>query len=272
MNKIVSYFATAIFSGIVLTPSALYADCPEGSRNTTAAEQQNFMNTMNAIKAAIPPAPAGWDLQVPNTPYTTGPSTVCQGSKLVAGYDATYTSAERLKQNQERQKQRDARVQALQQLPSDKQKEADALSKEGSTLGYKSIAALKEKNADEAARLREEANKKYAESRAIKQAHLQEIGPKITEIMNADQAAYLNPEVKAHIVVLDSANSPSKGEVVQIPGVSSAFFDREKTLTLSFGRDSFGGVIWVQLHGDREPVMAVANLFASSSLRTLAAK
>lgn len=272
MNRVVSYFAAAIFATIVLTPSALYADCPEGSRPTTAADQQNFVTTMNALKAAVPAAPQGWQVQAPNIPYTTGPSSVCKGSKPVAGYDATYTSAERLKQDQEQQKQRDTQIQALQQLPPDKQKEADDLYKEGSALGYKSIAALKEKNADEAARLREEANKRYAQSKAIKQAHLQEIGPKISEILKADQAAYLNPEVRVHLVVLDPANSPDKAEAVQIPGIPAAFFDQARTLMLSFGRDASGGMIWVQLQGDREPVMTVANLFANSSLKTLAKK
>jgi hypothetical protein len=132
---------------------------------------------------------------------------------------------------------------------------------------------LKNKNADEAARLREEANKKYAQSKAIKQAYLQEVGPKMTEIMNADQAAYLGPEVQAHIVVLDPAESPNtKAEAVQIPGLQSAFFDRNKTLMLSFGRDASGGAIWVELQGSREQVMTVANLFANSKLRNLAAK
>lgn len=273
MNKLVSYFAAAIFAGIVFTPSALYADCPEGSRPTTAAEQQNFMSTMNAIKAAVPPAPAGWQVKAPNVPYTSGPSSVCKGSKLVAGYDATYTSEVAWKLNQERQKQRDAQIQTLQQLPPDKQKEADDLYHEGSQLGYKAIAELKNKNADEAARLREEVNKKYAQSKAIKQAHLQEVSPKMTEIINAQQAGYENPEVQAHIGVLDPVNSPnSKTEPVQIPGVQSAFFDRNQTLMLSFGRDASGGAIWVQLQGSREEVMRVANLFANSNLRTLAAK
>lgn len=104
----------------------------------------------------------------------------------------------------------------MQQLPPDKQKEADDLYHEGSQLGYKSIAELKNKNADEAARLREEANKKYAQSRVIKQAHLQEVSPKMTEIINAEQAGYENPEVQAHIVVLDPVNSPnSKAEAAQ---------------------------------------------------------
>jgi hypothetical protein len=271
MNKLAIYFA-AIFTGIVLTPSALFADCPEGVRQTSAAEQQNFMATLNAIKAAVPAAPEGWQMQAPNIPYTSGPTSVCKGSKLVAGYDATYTSAVRLKENQERQKLRDAQVQALQQLPADKQQEADDLYHEGSALGYKSIAALKEKNADEAARLREEANKKYAASKTIKQAHLEEASSRIGELMNAPQFAYLNPEVKAHIVVLDPANSPSKLEAVQVPGVSTAFFDRQKTLMLSFGRTASGGAIWVELQGDREPVMLVASLFANSNLKTLASK
>jgi hypothetical protein len=61
----------------------------------------------------------------------------------------------------------------------------------------------------------------------------------MTEIMNADRAAYVHPELEAHIVLLDPANSPStKAEAMQIPGVQSAFFDRNKTLMLSFGRDT----------------------------------
>ena len=95
----------------------------------------------------------------------------------------------------------------------------------------------------------------------------------MTEIINAEPAGYGNPEVQAHIVVLDPVNSPnSKADAVQIPGVQSAFFDRNKTLMLSFGRDASGAAIWVQLQGSREEVTTVANLFANSNLRALAAK
>lgn len=268
MDFITKAFAAAIVTGCLALPATLYADCVDGSRPTTEAERQTYNTTMAAIKAALPTPPADWQVQAPNP--LPAPNSVCKGSRAVAGYDAVYFSSVLQKQNQERQQKVDAEIRTLQQLPADKQKEADDLYKQGSQLGYQSIAAQKNKNPDEAARLRAEANKYYAQSKAIKQEHLQSISPQINKLLADNQAVYVSPEVRAHIVAVEGAN-PAKGERVSVPGADAAYFDSYNNLNLSFGK-GVGQAVSVQLRGSREPVLAIANLFAGSSLKTLAVK
>src|SRR5581483_4087872 len=139
MNRSRILFAAVL----LLAPGALRADCPDGARNTTEAERADFINGMNELKAAVPAAPAGWQLQAPAIPYVTAPATTCKGSKLFAAYSFTYTSTDQQKQLQERIHDRETRIAALSKLSPDEQKQFDDLRHQGSQLGYQSIAAQK---------------------------------------------------------------------------------------------------------------------------------
>ncbi len=114
----------------------------------------------------------------------------------------------------------------------------------------------------------------FAKSRAVQQAHQDKIAPQIAVILDANRSNLVNPEVRVHLAVDDlPAAAPDSGaEKVQIPGVPQAFFDGQKALVMSFGRDAAGRNIRVRLKGDRERVLTVARLFAESSLRTLGTK
>ena len=136
-------------------PQLLFADCPEGVRPTTAAEQSEYLALLPVLRNALPASPAG--LQVKADPlFTTAPNSVCKGSPLVASYGATYTFTDQADRNQASAREHEARIQALQKLSPEEQKQADDLYHQGSQLGYRSIAEQKNHNQAEADRLRHE--------------------------------------------------------------------------------------------------------------------
>jgi len=256
------------FSILISGAGILLADCPEGVRPTTGVEQQNYTANMQALRAAVPNAPEGWELQ-PVKVVPNAPATVCKGSKVLASIDATYVSMADRKQNEDRSRQYDSQIEALRKLSPEEQKEADSLYRQGSDLGYKSIAELKNKNQAEADRLRAEANKAYAASKAIQQAHLEKALPQIRALDDEKRAAYINPEVRVHLMVRDLAEDQKtvRTEPVQIKGVSKAYFTPDKTLAVSLGTSADGQPIWARLQGDRNQVEAVARLFGLSGPR-----
>ena len=263
---------TIVYSLLISGAGILFADCPEGARSTTESEQQSYSANMQSLKSAIPNAPEGWELQ-PVKFLGVAPSSVCKGSELVAAVDATYVSLAERKQNEERGLQYEARIDALRKLSPEEQKEADALYRKGSDLGYKSIAELKNKNQPEADRLRAEANKAYAASKAIQHAHLETIFPQIRAIEDEKRAAYVNPEVRVHLIVRDLARDQQtvKKEPVQIEGVNKAYYTPEKTLAISLGLSSDGKPVWAQIQGDRKQAETVARLFGQPATKKILA-
>jgi len=256
---------TIVYTLLLSGAGILFADCPEGARQTTDAEQQGYLTSLQALKAQIPNAPEGWELQPVKT-FPNAPSSVCKGSKPVASVDAIYVSLAERKQNEERSRQYDARIEALRKLSPEEQKEADTLYHQGSDLGYKSIAELKNKNQAEADRLRAEANKAYAASKAIQRAHMDKVFPQISALEDEKRAAYVNPEVHVHLIVRDVAQDQRtvKTEPVQIEGVTKAYYTPDKTLSVALGVSANGEPVWAQIQGDRKQAETVARLFGSS--------
>ncbi|HXS76747.1 MAG TPA: hypothetical protein VN753_11265 [Terracidiphilus sp.] len=223
MTKFVLRLAwTIVYTILISGAGILFADCPEGARPTTEAEQQSYLTRIQALKTSLPNAPEGWELQQVKT-FTSAPTSVCKGLKPVAAIDATYISVSDRKLNDERSRQYDARIEALRKLSPEEQKEADTLYHQGSDLGYKSIAELKNKNQAEADRLRAEANKAYAASKAIQQVHLEKVFPQMRAIEDEKRAAYVNPEVHVHILVRDLAQDHKtvKTEPAHIEGIAN---------------------------------------------------
>jgi hypothetical protein len=271
MNRFRQYLVAGVFTIFLIVPAVLRADCPEGVRTTTEAERREYMRTLNALKA-VPSAPAGWQLQTPKSGSTEAPTSTCKGLKLTAEYEVTYVSIEQQQLNQQYNRESSARIAALRKLSPDEQKQVDDFNRQGRQLSAQAAVAKKNNNRTEADRLREQANQFYAKSRAVYQAHQDKIAPQIAAI--ADECSkYANPEVRVHLAVDDlPAAAGSGAEKVQIPGVPQAFFDRQKALVMSYGRDAAGRNIRVRLEGDRERVLTIARLFTESSLRTLATK
>lgn len=265
---------TIVYTLLISGAGILFADCPEGARSTTEAEKQVYLANIQTLKAEIPNAPDGWELQ-PMKTFPNAPTSVCNGSKPVAAIDATYVSVTDRKQNEERSRQYDARIEALRKLSPEEQKEADSLYHQGSDLGYKSIAELKNKNQAEADRLRAEANKAYAASKAIQRAHMDKVFPQISAIDDEKRGAYVNPEVHVHLIVRDVAQDQKtvKTQPVQLEGVGKAYYTPDKTLSVSLGVSADGQPVWAQIQGDRKQAETIARLFGhSDSKRAVASR
>ncbi len=271
MNRFCQCLAGSVLIAFLIVPAVLRADCPEGGRATTAAERQDYVRTLDALKA-VPAAPAGWQLQNRGAGPSVAPEFACKSLKLVfEPYVVTYVSLEQEKRNEQGRREMNARIAAMRKLPPEEQKQADDFTRQGMQLSGQSAAARKS-NPAEADRLRAQAKESYAKSAAIHQAHRLKTEPQI-RALEFDRSSYGNPEVRVHLTVDDLPTAASRGsEKVQIPGVPQAYFDQRKDLVMSLGRDAAGRNIHVWLEGDRERVLTIARLLAESSLRTLAAK
>ncbi len=275
MNRFQQYLAASVLASFLLAPVVLRADCPDGTRDTTPAERQAYMTTLNALKA-VPIAPAGWQLQTDPGGKTEAPAYTCKGvTMLTGGYEVTYVLTELKQLNQQlyqqRRRERDARIAALRKLSPEDQNAFDEFSRQGMQLSGESAKARQNKNLEEAARLRAQAMESYAKARAVQQAHAAKTEPQARALWDGDLGPFANPEVRVRLRADQPSRAPNVGaEKVQIAGVPVAFFDSHKTLVMMFGRDAAGREIRVEVAGDRERVLTVARLFTESSLRTLA--
>lgn len=252
---------------VFLAPPLLsLADCPEGVRPTTAVEQQKYLSSISAFKAALPPSVSDWNAHF-DPVFTAAPTSVCKGTALTAGYDAIYSSLEQRQKNQELERQYDARVEELRKLSPEEQKQADDFYHQGSELGYKAVVELKNKNQPEADRLRAEANKMYAASKAIQAAHLDKVDAQMQALMKEKQATYVSPEVKVHLVGRDlsAEKKGSKTEPVQIAGKPNAYFAAGQTLLVLLGTGPDGQPVWARLEGERTNVQAIARAISPVS-------
>ncbi len=273
MNRFQQYLAAIVLSTVLIFPTVLRADCPDGGRVTSEAERQAYMAALNSLKD-VPPAPAGWQLQLPKFGYIEAPTNTCKGLKLRAEYEVTYVSTEQQRLNAQRYSEGNARIAALEKLSPEEQSQVAEFTRQGSQLGYQARTAQKNKNSDEAARLFGQANEFYKKAKAIRQAHIEKVAPQVKAIQDDYYATQVKPEVKVHLVADDEpiVASGTGAEKVQITGVPLAFFDRYKSLVMSFGRDAAGRNVRVEIQGVREFVLTVGRLFSESSLRALAAK
>ena len=265
MNRFQRCLAAISLSILLIVPAVLRADCPNGSRTTSDAERQAYMAALNTFKD-VPPAPAGWQLQLPRFGSTEAPTYVCKGLNLTAEYAVTYVSTEQQRLNQQRYGESNARIAALQKLFPEDQNQIAEFTRQASQLAYQARTAQKNKNPEEAARLNNQAREFSEKARAIRQAHMEKVAPQVKAIQDDFYATQVKPEVKVHLVSDDKpiVASGSGVEKVQIAGVSLAFFDRYGSLVMSLGRDAAGRNVRVEIQGVRELVLTVGRLFSES--------
>ena len=265
--KLLRFSVKVLFCILLSGAGILFADCPEGTRPTTVVEQQHYEANMQVLERPSPMLRMAGNCN--RRSLSGAPTSVCKGSKPVPAVDATYVSLTERKQNEERNREYETRINALRKLSPEEQKEADTLYHQGSDLGYKSIAELKNKNQAESDRLRAEANKAYAASKAIQQAHLEKVLPQIRQLQDEQQAATISPDVRVHLMVRDLAQDQKtvKTESAQIEGFAKAYYTPDKTLAISLGSSPDGQPVWAQIQGDRKQVEAVARLFGRSAIK-----
>jgi hypothetical protein len=277
-------FAIALTPVIVALSIAVpaRADCPDGSRQTSEQEQQAYVSMVQAIKSALPPAPAGWSVKDPTAKFSpAAPTSTCKGLDLVPNWYGSYTWNEQMKRNSERSKEEDAKIRAASAFTPEEQKEIDDWTKRARELERKAVAVIRT-NPDEAARLRAEARPFSEKANAVRKAHTQWVAPQLETIRNEYAALYVNPGTDVNIIVSELDMQLSAKEPLQIPGAVSAFINGQKELVMSFGQfptaKENGGIgtklrtMWVTMKGDREPAETIAKLLAGSGLSTLAKK
>ena len=277
---------TSIVIGLILVLIGLAttarADCPEGSRAISEREQQGYLSIQQAIKAAIPPAPAGWSLKDPTAKFAvSAPKDNCKGSDPSPGWFGTYAWDEEFKRASARDREQDARVRKASAWTLQEEKEMHEYERQGRDLERKAVAVIRT-DPGGAARLRTEARPFSEKANAVRKAHNERIAPEVEGIRKEYAAGYVNPLVTASVVVNDADEQLSAKEPLQIPGATSSFINGQKELVMSFGqfpsaRES-GGIgakprtLWVTIAGARDPAETIARLFAGSSMSTLAKK
>jgi hypothetical protein len=276
----------AFVIGLVFVMSALAttvrADCPEGSRALSEKEQQAYLSMAQAIRAALPPTPAGWTLKDPGAKMAlAAPKDECKGGDPVPGWYGTYTWDEQVKRNNQRNKEEDTKLRVASAFTPEEQKEMDDWTGQARVLERKAVAVIRT-NPDEAARLRAEARPFSEKANAVRKAHNERIFPELEVIRKEYAASYVNPTVSVSVGVSDLERQLDVKEPLQIPGAAAAFMNSQKELVMSFGpfpsANDSGGVsakprtMWVVITGVREPAETIAKLFAGSSLSTVAKK
>ena len=263
-----------LLASMVLASVLVYADCPDGGRNTTAAEREDYITTSTALKAALPPAPAGWRVLDRNASGAMGaPDSTCRGEVLIPGYYVNYIWTEQEKRAAKASEEKSARIRALNLLTPEEQKQVDDLGRQARTLERQAIAVIRT-NPDEAARLRKEEEPFILQVRVVRKAHADRVFPLIMTIdkENVPGVTGVGTEVSVSVSVRkDTWVDSPKAERVQITGVSKASYDRNE-LRMSLGRDSKGRNIQADIDGSRNEAETIANLLAASNLTTLTAK
>lgn len=267
---------------IVSVAVSAHADCPEGSRSLSETEQQAYLSMQQAIKAAIPPVPAGWTLKDPAAKSApSAPKDVCKGSDPSPGWYGIYTWDEQVKKNTARNLEQDKRLKAASAFTPEEQKEMDDYTRQARELERKAVAVIRT-SPDDAARLRAEAKPFSDKANEVRKAHNERVFPQLETIRKEFAAEYVNPTVTVSIVVNEDNRQLDAKEPLQIPGTVKAFLNHHKKLVLSFGQvppaSASGGIgknprtIWTEVSGDRQAAETIANLLGSSNLGSLAKK
>jgi hypothetical protein len=261
-----------LFAGMMLASVFAVADCPDGGRDTSAAERNDYVETTTALKTSMPAAPAGWRILDRNFPTITAPNSTCKGSMLVPGYYITYIWTEQEQRVRKAEDEKSKRIVTLQLLTPEEQKQVDDLGKQARTLERQAIAVIRT-NPDEAAKLRKQEEPFALQVRQIRQDHVNRVAPQIQAIQSETVPGVtgVSTEIPVSITVRKGPFVPNaKAEKVQIAGIKQATYDG-KEMNVVLGVDSKGRNINANITGSRSEVEAIAKLLASS-FTTLTAK
>jgi len=179
-----------LLAGLAAWTMPVWADCPVQSRDTTDAEKQFYVETMAAIKAALPPAPAGWKLE--DRMVAGAPSSVCgagpRKTPMPVGYEVRYLSLNSAAKQQKLSQEFDKKIQDLWKLPPDLQKESDETGRRSRDL-ERQARKLAATDKAESEKLMAESREVYKRVVEIREAHKKEILPKIDQVTKERLAA-----------------------------------------------------------------------------------
>jgi hypothetical protein len=206
--------------GISIFSSAVgFADCVDGVRKGTPAEEAFFQKAQAALKEVLPTAPAGWTF----TPMRDGTlGSLCTGTQEGAfsiTVAATYTyrppkdEADRM--NAESRKIQ-AEIDTLEKLSPELTKERNDLMAKYSEKTRAARQAEKEGNKKLAHSLYEEREAFGRQSNAVRDKHLASVKPKTDELRKKQQGLFSGPQEIAETV---SANEQYPEKIT--PGYQS---------------------------------------------------
>lgn len=182
--------AVAFFCSIVFCPSdrSLWADCPSGVYNFTAADNQFLDDTMVALQAVLPPAPEEWRMDDPTQKsLRPGPQKAgrmgCRGiedSPFGTSYNVSYEWVARTNELLKKEDEIRKKMHVIKKTPlaADQQKLAMELGEKDRGLRYQA-RKFEKTDKGEADRLKAEAavyRKQYDE---IYQAHGTTLKPQL---------------------------------------------------------------------------------------------
>jgi hypothetical protein len=225
----------ALYGFFFLMP--LWADCIDGSRDTTGDEKQFYVQTLNAVKAALPTAPAGWTLE--DRTRISPPGIVCTGSgklPMRASYEVRFYSQNAIARLNAQEKEYRNRIAALRQLPADKQAEYEEISRKGRDLD-RQARKLMSTDKEQAAKLAEEGKELTKAAHEMRQAHLKAIGPQIDAISNEQFEATKDVGTEIHLRISVNGYNlevENGAEAAKLADANVAFRAPKKTL-LAYG-------------------------------------
>ncbi len=229
------------FPAVLLAASfctLMRADCVDGMRPATQAEKTFHVSTLTALKASLPPAPAGWTL-TDNTRIVE-PATACGGAEKIPAilrYEVTYLWVDGEKTLSAQRAEKSRRSAEIRALPPDQQKESEELARKSRDLDRQSRKAAGAGDKAEAARLKQESADLAKQSWAIQDAHLKSVRGQLDTLMRESQAQ--EKMVKTQVRFELAVNWPSvqlTGETLRpaYAGVPLALRSGEQTV-LCFG-------------------------------------
>lgn len=270
--------STIVVSFLLSFSAIAYADCPVGVRQLSESEQLAFVSMDQAIRAALPPAPAGWTLKDPSAKMPqTGPKDACGNTDPIPSWYGQYYWDEAEKRYVARERERDVKLRKANAWTPEEEKELRAYEVQSRDLRYKARGAMKT-NPAEAARLEAEA-KPFAEKiNTVRRAHAERVAPEVAAINKEYDAGRINMIVNVNIGTWeDGLYNTDVKEPLQIPGVSTAFVNSQNDMVLVFGQKlppfkESGGIgtkprtVTAIVKGDRQPAETIAKLLGSSGL------
>src|SRR5688572_346331 len=227
----------SLFTLTALFVMPIWADCIDGSRDTTAEEKQFYVQTLDAVKAALPAAPAGWTLE--DRTRISAPGSVCTGSgksPLRASYEVRFFSKDAIAKLDAVEAEHRKRIAALKQLPADKQAEYDEIARTSRDLD-RQARKLMATDKEQATKLAKQSKEMTKKAHEIRQAHLTSIAPQIDALSNEqyETTKDISTEVRLKINVNGFGfEVPNGAENGQLASANVALTSPKKTL-LAYG-------------------------------------
>lgn len=212
-----------------------WADCVDGTRQTTEAERQFYVQTLSSLKSSLPQAPAGWRLE--DRTIIAAPTSVCTGSALRATYEVRYYWDTGIAEQRATQQEFESKIVALRQLPADLQKQSDDLGRQSRDLAREARKLIATDKA-QADKLMAESQQLARQAHDIRQAHMTSIAPQLTALSYAQSEALskISTEIRLRIAVNDfSLSVPDQATPTQLTGASIGFASPSRSI-YAFGK------------------------------------